>query len=82
MKVCESFQLQRASFDFFEAHEGKNVSNTIGSTVESASLRAMHKHEQGVHNASDIVGVIGSELKEGAQKFEDEDDDISSGDVV
>ena len=70
MKACERFQLQRASFDFFEAHEGKNVSDTIGSIVKCAFVRAMHKNEQGVHNASDIVDVIRSELKEETKKFE------------
>ena len=70
MKACERFDLQQASFDFFEANEGKNISDTVGSIVKCGYVRAMHKHEQGVHNASDVVSVIKTELQEEMKKFE------------
>ena len=57
MKVCPRFNLEQASFDYFEANEGKNVSDTIGSIDKCAYVRCMHKHEQGIHSVKDIVSV-------------------------
>ena len=39
MKACARFDLKQASFDYFEANEGKNVSDTIGSIVKCAYVR-------------------------------------------
>ena len=39
----EKLGLENISFDFFEAHEGKSVSDTIGSIVKCAFLRGVHK---------------------------------------
>lgn len=30
MKACKRFSLGHASFDYFEANEGKNISDTLG----------------------------------------------------
>ena len=69
MKACKRFNLEHASFNYFEGNEGKNISDTVISIVKCAYLRDMLKHEQGIHRVKDIVSVIKSELKTTTEKF-------------
>ena len=69
MKACKRFNLEHASFDYFEANEGKNISDKIGLIVETAYVRGMLKHEQVIRCVKDIVSVIKSKLKKTTKKF-------------
>ena len=66
----EKLGLENIGFNFFEAHEGKNVSDTIGSIVKCAFIRGIQKNDEGLQNLSDMLSLIKSELKESTAKFE------------
>ena len=48
MKAKARFDLKRVSFEYFEAHKGKNTSNTIGLLVKGAFLRGMAQRMKGL----------------------------------
>ena len=64
------FQLQHVSFDYFEAHEGKNISDSIGSIVKCAFQRSIAKSDQGITEVREIVDIIKKEVKNVTPKFE------------
>ena len=47
--------LKSASFNFFEPHEGKSISDSIGSIVKCAFVRGMMQNQEGVQNIDDIL---------------------------
>ena len=55
LNAKDSFKLQNASFLYFEANEGKNTSNTIGSIVKCAFLKGITKVDQGIGKVSDSL---------------------------
>ena len=68
-KATEKFNIKNATFNFFESHEGKSTSDTIGSIVKCAFIRATFKSEQGITDIDDILGLINSEIKPSTKKF-------------
>ena len=68
-RTKESFNLENVCFNFFESHEGKNTSDSIGSIVKCAFLRGMLKSDQGKENIDDILSIMKSELKPSTEKF-------------
>ena len=69
MKAPKRFNCDIVSFDYFEANEGKNISDTIGSIIKCAYIRGMHKTERGVHNVKDIIEIVKSELQSNMKNF-------------
>ena len=59
----KKFGIKTVTFNFFESHEGKSTSDSIGSIVKCAFIRGMLKNEQGVSNIDDILNVVTSETK-------------------
>ena len=70
LKAKESCQLENASFSYFEAHEGKNTSDTIGSIVKCAFLKGIAKENRGIGKASDIVELVARNTKTETKKFD------------
>ena len=66
----ELFNLNGVSFNFFESHEGKSVSDSIGSIVKCAFIRGMMKSEGGVQDLNDIHELIESQIKDKTEKFD------------
>lgn len=48
LKAKETFRLNSASFCYFEAHEGKNVSDTIRSIVKCAFMKEINTFNKGI----------------------------------
>ena len=69
-EATEKFNIKNATFNFFESHEGKSTSDTIGSIVKCAFIRATFKSEQGITDIDDILGLINSEIKPSTKKFD------------
>lgn len=63
-------KLDNISYDRFEAHEGKSISDTLGSIAKCCFKRAIFKNPEGVSSAADVVNLIRSELKDSSQKFD------------
>ena len=63
------FDVKRVSSNFFESHEGKSISDSIGSIVKCVFIREMLKNEQGVSGVDDILSVITSETKPSTKKW-------------
>ena len=51
-----AFNLEHVSFNF-EAHEGKNISDSIGSIVKSAFQRSIAKSDQGLTSVHEILEI-------------------------
>ena len=68
-KAKEEFQLDRVTFAYYEANEGKNKSDTTGAIAKQAFTRGICKLDEGVKNSKEIVQVIRSALKEQTKKF-------------
>ena len=66
----ETFQINNATFNFFESHEGKSTSDSIGSIVKCAFIRGVLKYEQGILCVNDVLNVINSETKPSTKKFD------------
>lgn len=69
LSARKEFNLSEVSFEYFEANEGKNISDSIGSIVKCAFQRGITKLNEGVTTAAEIVKVICSEVKETTAKF-------------
>ena len=65
----EELSLSNLSYDLFEAHEGKNTSDTIGSIVKCAFLRGMYTTDEGISDINDMISLIKSQLKSSMKKF-------------
>ena len=63
-------QVKSASFHFFEANEGKNISDSAGSIAKCAYMRAVSRREvEGITSASEVVDIINNNLSEDMPKF-------------
>lgn len=70
MSACHDLQLKHASFHYFEAHEGKNISDAVGSIGKCAYMRAVSKRKvEGVTSAKEVVDIVNKNLKEKMPKF-------------
>lgn len=58
VQAKEDLKLESAGWSFFEAHEGKNTSDTIGSIVKCAFLKAVADQNQGLRTSADIVELL------------------------
>lgn len=67
-KIQKRLQLQSVKWEYFEAHEGKNLSDALGSMIKTKCLRKMLDHPDGVRSAGDVVDLI-SDLPESTEKF-------------
>ena len=55
---------------YFEAHEGKNLSHTIGSLTKQAFTRGLKTKDVGITNIDDIITLIMENINQAAKKFE------------
>ena len=71
MEAPIKFNLLQAGFHFFASHEGKNLSDTIGSHVKAALRRGMLKDEDlEVRTVDQAIAVINSNLKDKTKTFQ------------
>ena len=68
-EMKKKLSLSNLSYDLFEAHEGKNTSDTIGSIVKCAFLRGMYSKDEGISSIGDMVSLIISQLNSSMKKF-------------
>ena len=61
--------VEHITWNYYEAHEGKNLSDTIGSIVKGAYKRAMVSNDVGVQCANDIVSLMRSHIGESTKAF-------------
>ena len=57
------------TWHYFEANEGKNLSDSIGALTKSAFTRGVKKLDCGVGGIDDIISIIKSELRTVTDKF-------------
>ena len=63
--------LTHLGFHYFEAHEGKNVSDAVGSIAKCAYMRAVSRGEvEGISSAKEAVNIINKNLKGKSPKFQ------------
>ena len=63
--------LKQITYAYYEANEGKNISDTIGSIVKYAFLRGQLKTgDHGVHSAREVVNIVRGELQDSTNKFD------------
>ena len=71
MDATEKFNLQQAAFHFYASHEGKNLSDTIGSHIKAALQRGMLKDVAlEVQKVDNALGVINANLKDKSKTFD------------
>ena len=68
VKLKEKLNLKRCSFEYFEAHEGKNVSDALGSIIKNKVKRIMLQFPHGVRSAAEIVDLL-SVMPDATEKF-------------
>ena len=68
--ALDILNLKSASFNFFESHEGKSISDSIGSIVKCAFVRGMMQNQEGVQNIDDILNLINTHVSSSTKKFE------------
>ena len=61
--------LQHVTNHFFEPHEGKNISDTIGSIAKGAFNRGKAKKDVGISGISQVVQIIRENVREKTEKF-------------
>ena len=61
--------LKTVSNNFYEPHEGKNISDTIGSIAKRAHTRGLQKRNIGVSTVSDVVSLIRDHIQPETEKF-------------
>ena len=61
---------EHVGFHYYESHEGKNISDTIGSIVKCAFLRGVIHYEHEIRNDETAVKIVKENLKEITKKFE------------
>ena len=59
----DTFEIESATFNFFESHKGKSTSDSIGSIVKCACTCCVLKYEQGITGIDDTLHIINSETK-------------------
>ena len=70
LRATENSQVKIESFSYFESHEGKSCSDSIGSIVKFSFTRGMLKSQQAVCNIDNILAVIQNESKQSTSKFD------------
>ena len=68
LKLKKTLKLENASFEYFEAHEGKNVSDALGSIIKNKVKRIMTEYPHGVRSAAEIVELL-SIMPDATEKF-------------
>ena len=63
-------KLKSAAFNYYESHEGKNISDTIESMAESALRRAIIKTNTLPRDAAVVVDLIKQEIGSSTEKIE------------
>ena len=62
--------MQKVSFNYFESHEGKSCSDSIGSIVNSSFTKGMLTSQEVVCNIDDILAVVQNESKQSTKEFD------------
>ena len=65
-----TFDVQSGSFSYFETHEGKNTSDTIGSIVKCAFVKGIAQDDQGIGKAENVVDLVKKNVKSETKKFD------------
>ena len=60
----------KVTYCFFEPHEGKNLSDTIGSICKNSWQRTMFDNRDGIQSAEELVDRMKSGLNTSTKKFE------------
>lgn len=68
-KMKMDLNLESMSYDRFEAHEGKSISDTLGSITKCSFHRGVVKEDQGLTSLTDVIDLIRSEMKPSTKKF-------------
>ena len=63
-------KLKSAAYHYYESHEGKNISDTIGSMAKSALRRATIKTMSLPRDPEEVVNLIRQEIGLSSEKFE------------
>ena len=63
LSATENYQVKNVSFNYFESHEGKSCSDSIGLIVKYSFTRGMVKSQQAVCNIDDMPAFIQNESK-------------------
>ena len=69
LEAPETFQVTDTTFNFFESHEGKSCSDSIGSIVKCAFMRGILKKRAPVQSVDGILSIILEEAKPSTEKF-------------
>ena len=69
IRAKDDFGLQTVSWQYFEAHEGKNLSDTLGSIAKCEVKRQMAQYSHGVQTAADVVTLLHKGVSESTKKF-------------
>ena len=65
----EDLSVSQVTWHYFESHEGKNLSDTLGSIAKQAYKRGIKRENIGVQNASDVLKIIRDNIKESTAAF-------------
>ena len=68
MKMTSKLNLKKVSWEYFEAHEGKNVSDALGSIIKTRLSRKLLEHAHGVRSAAEIVSLL-DDCPQSTEKF-------------
>ena len=66
----ETFELDGVTFLVYEANEGKNKSDMVGSLAKGAIARGLASHEGEVRSAEAVAALIRGNLHESTEKFD------------
>lgn len=58
MRLKNELGLTQASFEYFEAHEGKNVSDALGSIIKNKVKRILADHMDGIRSSEELVSLL------------------------
>lgn len=65
----ETFQLDYASSAYFESHERKNLSDTIGSIMKYTFVKKMNTYNKDICCMEDVIKLVKQQIKERMDKF-------------
>ena len=69
LRATENYQVKSVSFIYFESHDGKCCSDSIGSIVKHSFTRGMLESQHAVCNIDDMLAVIQNKSKQTTKKF-------------
>ena len=69
LRATENYQVKSVSFIYFESHDSKCCSDSIGSIVKHSFTRGMLESQEAVCNFDDILAVIQNKSKQSTKKF-------------